>query len=185
MFSTTATLRNSTSVPRGITREECVQLLQGHEFFIQCDPHMIEYELMDTPSDPEPAPPLGRGVTAVAAAECYRVTDKVHALPAGLWDSDVVSTYEFINIERVVFVRIRSPMNTTLETVWEVEETEDGRLALVEDVVIQCSRFLIGIVKGTCESGWQGIHEKMIGGLSTGKPHGSAILASNEDEEQA
>ncbi|KAM4054980.1 hypothetical protein HRG_014937 [Hirsutella rhossiliensis] len=165
MFSTTATLRNSTPIPDGIAPEKGVQLLQGHEFFIQCDPHMIKYELIDTPSNPEPALPQGRGATAVAAAKCYQVTDKVHALPAGLWDSDVVSTYEFINIEKGVFVRIRSPMNTTLETVWEVQETEDGRLALVEDVVIQCSRFLIGIVKGTCESGWQGIHETMIGKL--------------------
>jgi hypothetical protein len=35
----------------------------------------------------------------------------------------------------------------------------------VEDIVITCSRLLIGTVKSTCDSGWQGIHLKMIAHL--------------------
>ncbi|POR30876.1 Uncharacterized protein TPAR_08941 [Tolypocladium paradoxum] len=165
LFNTTAALQHATSIPAGIAPERGVELLQGHEFFIQCDPHMIKYEAIDTPSDPEPTLPDDRGVKAVAAPKCYQVTDKVHALPAGLWDSDVVSTYEFINIERGVFVRIRSPLNTTMETVWEIRESDDGGSELVEDVVIKCSRLLVGIVKNTCETGWKGIHGKMVGKL--------------------
>lgn len=168
MFSTTATVQHATPLPAGVSLEQGIKLLQGHELLIQCDPHMVKYEAIDTPADSEPTVPDDRQVTAVAAPRCYRVTDKVHALPAGLWDSDVVSTYEFINIERGVFVRIRSPLNTTMETVWEIRETDDSGPALVEDVVIKCSRLLVGVVKGTCESGWEGIHEKMVGKLAQG-----------------
>ncbi|PNY26584.1 Uncharacterized protein TCAP_03489 [Tolypocladium capitatum] len=167
MFNTTATAQHVTPMPAGIAPEKGVELLQDHELFIQCDPHMVKYEPTDTAWGPEPTLPDGRGVKAVAAPKCYQVTDKVHALPAGLWDSDVVSTYEFINIERGVFVRVRSPLNTSMETVWEIRESasEDGGWELVEDVVIKCSRFLVGIVKNTCETGWKGIHEKMVGKL--------------------
>lgn len=138
-------------------------MLQGHVFFIQFNPHMIKYEVVDTPTDPEPQLPTDRGLTGVAAPKCYQVTDKVHALPAGLWDSDVVSTYEFINLEKGVFVRIRSPLNTIMETVWTIEEREgaDG-YDLIENVVIKCSRLLIGVIKNTCEGSWKSIHEKMV-----------------------
>ncbi|KJZ73631.1 hypothetical protein HIM_06964 [Hirsutella minnesotensis 3608] len=167
MFSASASLRNSSPIPNGVTAEKATSMLQNHEFFIQCDPHMVKYELVDTPSSPEPVVPEGRCSPPVAPPRCYRVTDKVHALPAGLWDSDVVSTYEFINIDRGCFVRIRSPMSTVLETVWQVEEAEDGELVLVEDVLITCSRFVVGIVKSTCENGWKGIHAKLLGELQS------------------
>jgi hypothetical protein len=164
MFSTTANVKHVTPIPKGVPASKGISLLQGHEFFIKCDPHMISYEAItsDTSSPVTPIP-TDRGVTAVAEPKCYSVTDKVHALPAGLWDSDVVSRYEFINIERGVFVRIRSPLSVVMESVWEIREKSGPEdLELVEDIVISCSRLLMGTVKGTCESGWQGIHEKMV-----------------------
>lgn len=90
--------------------------------------------------------------------------DRVHALPAGLWDSDAVSTSEMVNLERGVFVRLRSPLSIVMETVWEVREVEggDGELEVVEESVISCSRFLAGIVKGQCEANWKAIHEKLL-----------------------
>lgn len=170
MFNTTANVKHVTPIPPGIPAPKGIALLQGHEFFIKCDPHMVSYEaspLADT--DPVPAVPADRGVETVAPrpVKCYVVTDRVHALPAGLWDSDVVSRYEFVDIEKGVFVRIRSPLGVVMESVWEVREAGDGSggLELVEDIVISCSRLLIGTVKSTCDSGWQGIHEKMIAEL--------------------
>jgi hypothetical protein len=101
---------------------------------------------------------------------CYRVTDIVHAIPAGIWDTNVVSTYEFTDIRDGLFVRIRSPLSVVMDTFWEVGEVDgdgDGEkgLELVEDVTIQCSRLLIGIVRGQCENGWEKIHAKMIARL--------------------
>ncbi|AEO53861.1 hypothetical protein MYCTH_2295741 [Thermothelomyces thermophilus ATCC 42464] len=101
---------------------------------------------------------------------CYRVTDIVHAVPAGIWDTRVVSTYEFTDTQDGLFVRIRSPLSIVMDTVWEVREAaaqagEAAGLELVEDVTIQCSRLLVGIVKGQCENGWGKIHAKMIARL--------------------
>lgn len=126
---------------------------------------MISFKpLADQTSDPVPAttacsPPAGRRPPAV-----YEVTDRVHALPAGLWDSDVVSTYEFTDLEKGMFVRLRSPLSVMMETVWEVREVEGspGALELVEEVNISCSRLLVGVIKGQCEGNWKGIHEKMV-----------------------
>lgn len=89
----------------------------------------------------------------------------MHALPAGLWDSDVHSTSEIVNLEKGIFVRMRSPLSIVMETVWEVKEVaggEDGALEVVEESVISCSRFLAGVVKGQCEANWKGIHEKLL-----------------------
>lgn len=134
---------------------------------------MVTYEKIATP-DPAPTMSPERQLIATGTPPvCYSITDRVHALPVGLWDSDVVSTYEFIDVERGVFVRLRSPLSVTMETVWTVREVEgssgesegETQHELVEDIVISCSRLLMGTVKGTCESGWKEIHEKMMGHL--------------------
>ncbi|KAL2259359.1 hypothetical protein VTK26DRAFT_6984 [Humicola hyalothermophila] len=107
--------------------------------------------------------------TTAIVPTCYRVTDVVHAIPAGIWDTNVVSTYEFVDVRDGVFVRIRSPLSVVMETFWEVRAVErsgeegDGKEVpeLVEDVTIRCSRLLVGLVKKECENGWKKIHAKM------------------------
>ena len=137
-------------------------MLQGHVFFIQFDPHMKKYEAIDTPQDPQPALPDDRGLVGIASPSCYSVTDEVQTLPAGIWNSDVVSTYEFINLQKGTFVRIRSPLNVVMETVWEIREADGGGHELIEDVVIKCPRLLAGVVKNMCEGSWKSIHQKMM-----------------------
>ena len=164
MFNTTESLQHATPIPSSVPPAKAIAQLHDHEFFIKCDPHMMDYKLIASSTDPEPKVPNDRvpEVVPVAPPKVYNVTDRVHALPAGLWDKDVVSTYEFFNLERGVFVRTRSPMSTTLETVWTIRETEDGGFEMVEDVVIKCSRLLVGVVRNACETGWKGIHAKMV-----------------------
>ena len=101
--------------------------------------------------------------------KCYQVTDLVHTLPAGLWDSNVTSTYEMTNITDGVFVRIKSPMSVTMDTTWQIQGDE-GALELTEDVEMNCSKLLIGTVKGLCESGWSKIHAKMLARLEPAAP---------------
>ncbi|KAG9257872.1 uncharacterized protein F5Z01DRAFT_644463 [Emericellopsis atlantica] len=165
MLNTTAALQHKTVLPASASPETLIRLLQKHTFFIECDPHMVSYDKVPM-SSPAPVIPSERKVAALAGREpeCYKVTDRVHALPAGLWDKDVESIYEFVDIEEGTFVRIRSPLGVTMETVWEVHEGDRGH-ELVEDVVIKCSRLLIGTVRGTCEAGWEGIHAKMVAHL--------------------
>ena len=136
-------------------------MLRDYDFFLQCDPHMSKFEVLKTDSPP----PVPDTVEALSETKSYQVTDVVHTLPAGLWDSNVVSTYEFTDISKGVFVRIRSPLGVVMDTVWEIKENDKGRLELVEDIFINCSKLLVGVVKSQCEGGWQKIHEKMIGRL--------------------
>lgn len=135
-------------------------MLQDHPFFFECNPHTSKFELLKT----ETTPPIPDYVKPVKPTESYQATDIVHALPAGLWDSNIVSTYEFTDIEKGVFVRIMSPMSVIMETVWEVRG-EEGQLELVESISFTCSRLLAGIVKSQCEGGWGKIHQKMISRL--------------------
>lgn len=136
-------------------------MLQDFEFFLHCDPHMAKYELVA--ADIEANIPDTHKALGVTSA--YKVTDVVNTLPAGLWDSNVVSNYEFTNIENGVFVRIKSPLSIVMDTVWEIKTDDDGKLELVEDVSMYCSRLLVGVVKSQCENGWQKIHAKMLGRL--------------------
>lgn len=132
---------------------------------------------------------------AVSVSRTYRVTDIVHTLPAGIWDSRVVSTYEMTNLEDGMFVRVRSPMSVVMDMTWSVkavtvDEVEDeveagakagaeagaeaGAVALElhDEVVIYCSRLLIGTVKSLCEGGWQEIHRRMMARLDEGEEGG-------------
>lgn len=77
-----------------------------------------------------------------------------------------MSTYELVNFDKGVFVRIRCPLSVVLETLWEIRETGDGGCELVEDILIKCSRLLVGTVKSTCENGFRNIHDKMIAKLA-------------------
>lgn len=122
---------------------------------------MVSYKSLP-PASVSPIPPSRTCSPPTSdPPKLYEVVDRVHALPAGLWDSDVVSTSEVVDLERGIFVRLRSPLSIVMETVWEVREVEGGGLELVEESAISCSRLLAGIVKGQCEANWKGIHEKL------------------------
>lgn len=154
---------HSSKLPKGATKEQAIQLLlHNHEFFLECDPHLVKFQ----PITPETAPVVPEEVKGLAEPKTYQVTDLVHTLPAGLWDSNVVSTYEMTNIADGVFVRIKSPMSVVMDTIWTIQG-EGEELELVEDVAIRCSKLLVGTVKGLCESGWSKIHAKMLAKLES------------------
>ncbi|ERS95756.1 uncharacterized protein SPSK_00173 [Sporothrix schenckii 1099-18] len=199
-FNTTATLRHTSQLPAGTDKTTAVKaMLQDHRAFIQCGPHSVDCatvaddeaaQLAETAlaSHAKSEHPLPEDVRAVLESSprekdgrrfgVYRVTDVVQTLPAGLWDSKVVSTYEMTDMPSGVFVRIRSPMSIVMDTTWTVAETEGGgdasdsasetKLVLVEEIVIYCSRLLVGTVKGLCEGGWQQIHGNMMKRLAEG-----------------
>ena len=136
-------------------------MLQDYEFFLHCDPHMAKYELVA--SDVEANIP--DTLQSLGTTSSYKVTDVVNTLPAGLWDSNVISHYEFTNIENGVFVRIKSPLSIVMDTIWEIKKGAEDKLELVEDVSMYCSRLLVSVVKSQCENGWQKIHAKMLSRL--------------------
>jgi hypothetical protein len=140
-------------------------MLSDRPFLLQCGPSLHKFEpiIPSTPPDvPETMRTQARGPLKT---DCFTVTDIVHAMPAGLWDTNVVSTYEITDITNGIFVRIKSPMSIAMDTTWEVKGREGGGLELVEHIDIRCSRLLMGLVKGECEEGWGKIHAKMIARL--------------------
>jgi hypothetical protein len=153
-------LLHKSQLPEGTTTQQAVALLQDHPFFFECNPHTAKFELLK----PDTPPPIPDTVKPVKETETFKATDIVEALPAGLWSSNVVSTYEFTDISNGVFVRIKSPMSIVMDTVWEVQG-QDGHLELVEDISFTCSRLLAPVVKGQCEGGWKKIHAKFISRL--------------------
>ncbi|KAF5006164.1 hypothetical protein FDECE_7439 [Fusarium decemcellulare] len=165
MFRTKAQIQHISAMPAAVPASKAIEMLHDHEFIVRCDPHMIKYDEIPL-SDPKPAAPEDLELLdASSPPKCYSVTDRVHALPAGLWDSDAVSTAEFFDLDRGVFVRMHCPMSVVIETVWQIREADDGSCEIVEDVVISCSRLLVGVVKSSCEAGWKGVHGNMIEGL--------------------
>ncbi|TPX16432.1 uncharacterized protein E0L32_003726 [Thyridium curvatum] len=179
VLNTTSTICHSSTLPEGVTREQAIAMLQDHHFFLECDLHMIHFEPL---AEPEVALTVPDGIEATGESKAYQVTDLVHTLPAGLWDSNVVSTYEITNKADGIFVRIRSPMSIVMDTVWTIKEAQaegqteaqteaeggsassssTGGLELEEAVEINCSRLLMGTVRKLCEGGWREIHAKML-----------------------
>jgi len=141
-------------------------MLSDHEFLVRCDPVLGSYEKLtsSTPTIPDDITPRLRTDINPLPGNSYKVTDIVHAIPAGIWDTNVVSTYEFTDIDTGLFVRVKSPLSIIIETTWEVKEGEgdQGLLELTESVSITCSRFLVGTVKSQCDSSWKQMHAKLI-----------------------
>ncbi|KAM7205488.1 hypothetical protein V8F20_003072 [Naviculisporaceae sp. PSN 640] len=161
-FNGTAHVIHSSKLPTKATREQAVAMLHDHIFLLQCDPHLESYKALN-PITPAAIPDT---VRPLRPTKSYSVTDIVHTIPAGLWDSKVVSTYEITDTADGLFVRILSPLSIVMDTIWAIRDAEDGDgLELYENIEIRCSRLLVGVVKSQCEGGWQHIHGKMIGRL--------------------
>lgn len=126
-------------------------MLHDTEFFINCDPCLEKYELLEKEMA---EPSLPEKIKAQGPTSLYKILDNVENIPKGIWGSSVESKYEFTNVEHGLFCRLRSPLSVVLEALWEVRDAEDGDgLELVEEAEITASKMLVGIVKGQSESG--------------------------------
>jgi hypothetical protein len=142
---------------------------------IRLDPELAHYETLPSPED---SPNTKR----------YKVTDHMHTLPKGLWDTTVNFESLITNTDDGVEWVIKAPLGLLQTTKWTIvksedlgkgkekvrDEDEDGETksreeksewSLVEDVEIKASRLLVPTVKGKCEQNWRGIHGKFVGHL--------------------
>lgn len=149
VLNATSTMEPHSQLPDGVSRELGVVMLQDNDFFLSCDPHLNKYEAKGEVTEPQ----FPEGVSAQGPTKSYEVTDQLENIPKGIWGSTVVSTYEFTNIENGVFSRVKSPLGVVIDTLWEIKETEGGKLDLVQAAEISCSKPLISLVKGRCEAG--------------------------------
>lgn len=137
---------------------------------IRLDPEFVHYETLP----PDPAAP---------DTKRYKVTDHMHALPKGLWDSTVSFEAHMTDIEDGILWVIKAPLGLVQKTVWRavrtetlafdviagVPEDERGEWSLVEDVEISANRFLVGTVQAKCEENWRGAHDKFLAHLKDEK----------------
>ena len=163
-------LRHVTALPPGTSFEAAIALLQNHDLLIKLDPEHASYETLPPSPDTKPN------------TKCYKVTDHMHALPKGLWDSTVTFESQITNMDDGVEWFVKAPLGLVQKTTWRLLRSEDvdkgkekvtaddesedkSEWCLVEDAEIRASRLLVGTVKGKCESNWRGIHERFIGHL--------------------
>ncbi|KAF2708748.1 hypothetical protein K504DRAFT_433229 [Pleomassaria siparia CBS 279.74] len=170
LFNTTATIRHVTPLPPGTTFIHALTTLQNHDLLIRLDPELAHYETL--PSE-DGTPDTKR----------YRVTDNMHTLPKGLWDTTVTFEANITNTEDGILWVIKAPLGLLQRTTWKLVKSDDlgkgkekviaetqgkeekSEWALVEDVEIKASRLLVGTVKGKCEENWRGVHERFVGHL--------------------
>ncbi|KAF2183026.1 hypothetical protein K469DRAFT_710978 [Zopfia rhizophila CBS 207.26] len=170
-FITTAKLHHTTPLPPGTTFASALTHLQNHDLLIRLDPELAHYETLQ-PDDFAPD------------TKRYKVTDHMHTLPKGLWDTTVTFESLITNTDDGVEWVIKAPLGLVQRTTWKIvkadelekgkekanegdeeEKAENSEWCLVEDVEIKASRLLVGTVKGKCEANWRGIHEKFMGHL--------------------
>jgi hypothetical protein len=134
-----------------------ISLLRNHDLLIRLDPELAQYTMLDPPVD-----------ATNQATKYYKITDNMHTLPRGLWDTTVSFDAEITDVENGCEWVIHAPLGLLQTSVWtvvpalETDGDEKNTLCLVEDVVISCSRLLVGTVKGKCEENWKGVHGRFV-----------------------
>lgn len=145
-----------------MTREQAIDAVHNHDLLIRLDPEFASYE--ETPE-----------AGSDASTKYYRITDHMHNLPAGLWDSTVTFDAEMKDIQNGVEWTIRAPLGLVQLTYWTIEDATENdiialgpgegtkaELCLVEVVTISASRLLLGYVTGKCEGNYTGIHKRFV-----------------------
>jgi hypothetical protein len=195
-LNTTATLHHITHIPTSIPRSRVLTCLHNHDLLIRLDPELAHYEPL--PSNPSasdtPSTALNAPATSTSATKSYRVTDHMHTLPKGLWDTTVTFEADITDTEDGIEWIIRAPLGLVQRTTWRVvpraslkederrgEDREgildggkegadgEGEWSLVEDVEIKANRVIVGTVRGKCESNWRGVHGRFLGHLKETK----------------
>jgi hypothetical protein len=139
--------------------EKALSLFADHDLLIRLDPELSHYETLDPPANaPDPK------------TKYYKVTDVMHALPRGIWDTTISFNAEITNLEKGVLWVIRAMMGFNQTSRWLIEPAEEEdkakepgcTLVLIEDVELSGSRLVVGTAKRKCEENWKGVHGRFI-----------------------
>jgi hypothetical protein len=155
----------------GTAAELAIEKLHNHDLLIRLDPEFAHYE--ELPAE-----------AATPDTKRYKITDHMHALPKGLWDSTVTFEAHMTNTEDGILWIIKAPLGLVQTTTWKCLQTkslaDEDRMAaapdeavsewsLVEDVEIKANRLLVGTVRSKCEENWRGAHGKFLQHLQQGE----------------
>lgn len=149
----------SISTSGGLTREAAIEKLRDHSLFLHCDPYLVSFDAKPDPAwgaydVPKDIKPLSEQV------KVYAVKDKYENPIMG---SDINSTYEFIDLADGFWIRVRSPMGTTMESTFTVREKgdESGDLEVAQECDCRCNKALSSIVKKDLDKNYILVHENL------------------------
>jgi len=151
LLETTAKLHHESEFSYEITLQSALTSLHDHNLLIKMDPNLVSYT--STPSSP-----------SSPNTKLYTVLDKMEHIPKALWSQEVHLNLEYTDLADGIHTTVKAPLGLLMDTFLKLEERE-GKLVLIEDVEIRCSRLLMPFVKGDCEANWKGIHKRFMEGV--------------------
>jgi hypothetical protein len=98
----------------------------------------------------------------------YTITDRMDALPAGLWGTSVTFTAEITDIPTGCQWHIKAPLGLIQKTTCTIEPAADPErgYCLVEEVEVIGSRLLTGTVISRISGECPGRHKRFADGLT-------------------
>lgn len=108
-----------------------------------------------------PADIKARAVGGGAQAQVLSVRNEV---PNPVFDSNVQTTYTFVDLEDGLWYWASSPMGVTNEGLWSVREGANG-LELLVSVQVDCNMMLKPVVKGQVQSASEEIHKNLVAAM--------------------
>jgi hypothetical protein len=145
-----------------VTKDQAVAALQDHDFFLKLDPHYMSHQANTAPKKdvvlPDEIKDRARGPTAI-----FESVDKIPGFAAKLLPGKTSTTnyYQITNTTEGVYIHLNSALDVVMDRELCIREGAGG-LELVEKVGINCSKLLMGTVKGSYEEHWRMYHERFI-----------------------
>lgn len=148
----------SGAIPAGVSKEKAVAVLHDHTAYLKATSSYREHS--DLAGE-------GSGEKMPAEVKARAVDGAVHALtvrnevPNPVFDSNVTTTYTFVNLNDGLWYWASSPMGVQNEGLWTVKDGANG-LELAVSVQVDCNMMLKPVVKGQVQSGSEEIHKNMV-----------------------
>ena len=110
-------MHHVTPLPAGTTFESALKNIHDHDLLIRLDPEFAHYETL--PSD-----------DATPSTKRYKVTDHMHTLPKGLWDTTVTFESQLTNTEDGVEWIIKAPLGLLQQTKWRIVSKDEQQVTV-------------------------------------------------------
>ncbi|KAG6358043.1 hypothetical protein INS49_013927 [Diaporthe citri] len=154
-------ITRSGPIPAGVNKEKAVAVLHDHDGYFRAAEHYKEHKELPSDSGADhkvPSAIQARSAGSAADVKVYTVRNDV---PNPVFDSNVNTEYEVVDLVDGIWYRASSAMGVVNEGLWTVEEGPGG-LELRVNIQVDCNAMLKGLVKGQVQSGVEQIHKNLL-----------------------
>jgi len=142
-----------------------VSILHDHETFLGLNPLATEIQLVSNQNTPFPLPDEGPlpppPENPNEAWKTYEVVDIVPRF-GGLWNQRAEYTTTICNLENGIKGETNARLGIHIVSSWLVEKDADGELVLNETVKVDCSVFLVPLIKSSLNSSHENMRKKIV-----------------------